>query len=192
MNSNITFAVQTILARKDPTAQIPVLADPQPQPVATSVSVTNADGTKEAEALSSSSSSSSSSFPSWRSTHVAKASASAPAASASSPYAKSATTTANATDTPADAASTTAATGKPATPAKPAVKKMLWSAVFVEYCKNPLTIPDNIRHWHDNEHIIIKDAYAKASLSAFKALIDVCHEMNNHQSISITTSATEC
>ncbi|OAQ26582.1 HIT-like protein [Linnemannia elongata AG-77] len=52
----------------------------------------------------------------------------------------------------------------PVTSAKPAVKKMLWSAVFVEYCKNPLTIPENIRYWHDDDHIIIKDAYAKAKV----------------------------
>ncbi|KAG0282692.1 hypothetical protein BGZ96_000206 [Linnemannia gamsii] len=144
---------QTILARKDPTAQIPVLADPQPQPVATSVSVTNSSGTKAAEESPSLS---------WRSTHVAsaKASASASAASASSPYANLATTTTNAANTSVHAAATTTAT------VKPVVRRTLWSAVFVEYCKNPLTIPDNIRHWHDNEHIIIKDAYPKASLSA--------------------------
>lgn len=172
MNSNIPFAVQTILARKDPTAQIPVFADPQPQPVATSFSVTISDGTKATEASPSSFTSSGPSLP-WRSTHVASSktsasasAASSSAASASSPYANSATTTTDAADSSADTAATATAIGKLTTSAKPVMRKTLWSAVFVEYCKNPLTIPDNIRHWHDNEHIIIKDAYAKASLSA--------------------------
>ncbi|KAK5805507.1 HIT-like domain-containing protein [Linnemannia elongata] len=142
---------QTILARKDPTAQIPVFAS-HSQPAAMSGGVTNLDATKS-KALSSSSSSS----PSWRSARVApgKTSASASAPITSSPYA---------TNAPADATTTISTAGRAVTSVKPAVKKMLWSAVFVEYCKNPLTIPEDIRYWHDDDHIIIKDAYAKAKV----------------------------
>ncbi|KAF9139758.1 hypothetical protein BG015_001917 [Linnemannia schmuckeri] len=148
---------QTILARKDPTAQIPVFAD-HSQPTATSVVAvtnpsTNPDATKADASFSSSGSS-----PSWRSTHVASAKTSASAsaeATKSSPYA---------TDASAVTTTTTSTAGKAAAPTKPAARKMLWSAVFVEYCKDPLTIPDNIRYWHDDDHIIIKDAYAKAKV----------------------------
>ncbi|KAF8929239.1 hypothetical protein BGZ47_001187 [Haplosporangium gracile] len=148
---------QTILARKDPTAQVPVFVD-HSQPIATSVvSVTSPSTTPDATKVDASTSSSSSS-PSWRSTHVTSVKPSASvsaAATTSSPYA---------TDAPTVNTTTTLTTGKATAPSKPAPKKMLWSAVFVEYCRNPLTIPDNIRYWHDDDHIVIKDAYAKAKV----------------------------
>ncbi|KAF9902366.1 hypothetical protein EC991_004999 [Linnemannia zychae] len=137
---------QTILARKDPTAQIPVISDPQP---VTTVSHKDRDNNniRSANAVESSSSSSGSSQ-SWRVTHVSPGAVTAPvsAKTASNPY-----------TTPTD---TSANVGQ----AKATSGKTIWSAIFVKYCNDPQTIPDNVRYWHDEIHVIIKDAYPKAKI----------------------------
>ncbi|KAF9086669.1 hypothetical protein BGX29_001290 [Mortierella sp. GBA35] len=157
---------QTILARKDPTAQIPVILDPQPvTPVGTnSNNKTGSDATK---------SSSGSSSPTWRATHVTTAKpTTSPATSSTAygPYAATTTTTTTASTT----ATTTNATTKdgfklPATVVAKAtvttvVKKALWSDVFSGYCNDPRTIPESLRYWHDDNHVIIKDAFPKAKV----------------------------
>ncbi|KAG0263384.1 hypothetical protein BGZ95_003810 [Linnemannia exigua] len=135
---------QTILARKDPTAQIPVIANPRTVTSASRTSPTNSNNnspsTNPAE---SSSSSSSGSSLSWRATHVtpSRTSASESFRATSSPY-----------------------TSMPDTPAKSTGKKTIWSAIFVGYCNSPDTIPNNVRHWHDDNYVIIKDAYPKAKI----------------------------
>ncbi|KAG0375211.1 hypothetical protein BGX24_009400 [Mortierella sp. AD032] len=135
---------QTILARKDPTAQIPVLADPRTVTSTSPANPTNINNnTPSIITAESSSSSSSGSSLSWRATHITpgKTSASESSKTTSSPYASMSDT-----------------------PAKSIGKKTIWSAIFVRYCNNPETIPNNIKHWHDDNYVIIKDAYPKAKI----------------------------
>lgn len=33
--------------------------------------------------------------------------------------------------------------------------------VFIGYCSRPFTIPSEVAYWHDEEHVIIKDMYPK-------------------------------
>ncbi|KAF9124638.1 hypothetical protein BGW39_008065 [Mortierella sp. 14UC] len=136
---------QTILARKDPDAQIPVVSDPQPVTTAGRANPINSNNTPSTYATEPSSSSSGSSQ-SWRATHVAPGTT---------------TTSASARNTPSPYATYKDLS---ASQAKSAPKKTLWSAVFVGYCNDPQTIPDNVRYWHDDDHVIIKDAYPKAKV----------------------------
>ncbi|KAF9571406.1 hypothetical protein EC968_000621 [Mortierella alpina] len=36
--------------------------------------------------------------------------------------------------------------------------------VFIGYCARPETIPANLAYWHDEQHVILKDAYPKAKV----------------------------
>ena len=33
--------------------------------------------------------------------------------------------------------------------------------IFIGYCSRPSTVPAEIAHWHDDQHLIIKDMYPK-------------------------------
>ncbi|KAG0368838.1 hypothetical protein BGZ54_001036 [Gamsiella multidivaricata] len=66
--------------------------------------------------------------------------------------------------------------------------------VFIGYCAKPSTIPSSIAYWHDDKHVIFKDAYPKAKVHLLvvpRRDIDKVTELSGPEGVNIVEQLVE-
>ncbi|KAF9345819.1 hypothetical protein BGX26_002701 [Mortierella sp. AD094] len=152
----------TILARKDPNAQVPVLSDTKPR-----------HGTTSSHPYHRPEPTSQSSGPSLTKRHHTETPTSANSIvkgswDGSAGSIKASDSTKNASSSSERKKSSSMPTVGTAETAKPneatSGKRPSFQTTFIGYVNDPSSIPKDIQYWHDDNHLILRDAYPKANV----------------------------
>ncbi|KAF9932776.1 hypothetical protein FBU30_007282 [Linnemannia zychae] len=152
---------ETIMARKDPTAQIPIVPTSSAQTSTSSIPTETTSRPLKRTTLYSPISTSDA----WKVTRVSSEQVASTKTDSLASRPNDYTIPCASINTPTT--NTTPSSGAPVIAQTSPQGKASWSNAFDDYCSDPNSIPADLRQWHDNNYLVIKDAYPKTAASTY-------------------------